>query len=397
MRPSGIGGQAVIEGVMMKNKDEYAVAVRTPDNEIVVDKKTYKGIASKGIFKIPFLRGVASFFDSMILGLRIISYSASFFEDEEPEDTKKKKKKDKKNEANEEINAEESEAKDIEAEAFEKDTEEVKEEKEEDKKGEEKKENTGVTALLMGFAVVLSLGLSIVLFFILPFFLSQLVASKVESSFLQGVIEGAIRLTIFILYILGASQMKDIKRMFMYHGAEHKAINCIENGFELTVENVKWQSKQHKRCGTSFMLYVMLISILIFSVIRVKTMWLRVVFRLLLLPVIAGISYEFIRLAGKSNSKVMSILSKPGLMMQGLSTKEPDDTMIEVAIRAVEEVFDWKAFLAEKEKQPKKRKANSKTRVEEVTAATKEVVNDEDDEILAALDKYFVADDKESK
>lgn len=443
MKPSGIGGMAVIEGVMMKNKDSYAVAVRKPDQEIVVDKQSYKGLASVGIFKIPFLRGVASFLDSMILGVKVIGYAASFFEDEEPEKDAKKAKNSNDNEKDASATTEETAdgknknanqknakqasgknassknsasnnkknssakgnqgAKNKNAKANANGKKNIKNSTSTQLKGKtaatkkvEKKESEGVGALFMALTVMLSLVLSISIFVILPFFLSQLLAKSIPSTFVQGLIEGAIRVAIFIGYVLIVSQMKDIKRMFMYHGAEHKSINCIENGFELTVENVKWQSKQHKRCGTSFMLYVMFLSVLVFSVIRVDVLWLRIVYRLLLLPVIAGISYEFIRLAGSSNSKIMNALSKPGFLMQGLTTKEPDEDMIEVAIASVEAVFDWRAFLADNEK--KTTKTVVKEEANEVMAATKEKASDEeeeDDEILAALDKYL-DNDKES-
>ena len=313
MKPSGIGGMAVIEGVMMKNKDEYAIAVRKPNNEIIVDKKKHKDFAEKvKLFKLPIFRGILAFVDSMVVGIKVLNFSASFFEEEE--------------------------------EAAEKEKKDVSE------KG---------NALLMALAVIASLAISISLFMVLPVLVSNLFAKRIDSIFVLSLMEGILRLVIFIGYILLASQMKEIKRVFMYHGAEHKTINCLENGFELTVENVKWQSKAHKRCGTSFMLLVMLISLVFFIVLRPPTLMWRILSRILLVPAIAGLSYEFIRLAGKSENKVVNILSKPGLWMQSLTTKEPDDEMIEVAIQSVDAVFDWRGFL-EIDKAQKPKRASSR-------------------------------------
>lgn len=303
MRPSGIGGQAVIEGVMMKNKDRYAVAVRKPDNQIVIENSEYHSISDKyKFFRLPIIRGIVAFIDSMSLGTKTLTYSASFYEEED----------------------------------------EAKPSKVEKAMGKVFKEKA--EAVIMGITLVIAMILAIGIFMILPWFLADLLGKQIDNEILQALIEGAIRLVIFILYVSAISMMQDIKRVYMYHGAEHKTINCVENGLPLNVENVRKQSRQHKRCGTSFMLYVMIISILLFMCIRVDQPVLRVVLRILLVPVIAGISYEFIKLAGRSNSKIMGILSKPGMWLQGLTTKEPDDSMIEVAIASVEAVFDWKAF-----------------------------------------------------
>ena len=182
---------------------------------------------------------------------------------------------------------------------------------------------------------------------VLPLLLANFFRRFIPSATVMAVLEGLIRIGIFITYIKLISRMEDIRRTFMYHGAEHKCINCIEHGLELTVDNVRKSSKQHKRCGTSFLLIVMVISILFFMVIRVDTVWLRIVSRIVLIPVIAGVSYEFLRLAGRSDSKIVDFLSRPGMWMQNLTTKEPDDGMIQVAIQAVESVFDWKAYLDE--------------------------------------------------
>ncbi len=303
MRYSGIGGQAVMEGVMMKNKERYAVAVRKPDQEIEVMTKEYKGIVPGEVWqKVPLVRGVLSFIDSLVLGMSTLMYSASFFEDEE--DTKEKKQ----------------------------DTAEKK----------KAKENA-----MMGGTVVLSIVLAVAIFMILPYYLSVLCSRFIASDMVVAVIEGILRLAIFIGYIMLISRMKEIQRVFMYHGAEHKCINCIEHGLELNVENVRKSSKEHKRCGTSFLMFVVIISVILFLFIRVDSHALRLVLRLALIPVIAGVSYELLRAAGRSDHPVINLISKPGLWMQGLTTKEPDDDMIEVGIASVEAVFDWRSYIAE--------------------------------------------------
>ncbi len=304
MKPSGVGGQAVIEGVMMRNKDIYATAVRKPDNEIAIEKSTYISIAEKiKLFKLPIFRGMLAFMESFIIGTKTLTFSSSFFEDEE----------------------------------------EVKPTKVESALQGIFKEKA--EAVVTGITFVISILLAIGIFIVLPGFVANYMEKLIDSNIILTLIEGLIRILIFIAYVIVISQIKDIKRMFMYHGAEHKTINCIENGFELTVENVRWQSKQHKRCGTSFLFIVMFVSIIFFIFIRVEQEWLRYLIRILLIPIIAGVSYEFIRFAGRSNSVVGNILSKPGLWMQRLTTKEPDDAMIEVAIQSVEAVFDWKGFI----------------------------------------------------
>lgn len=308
MKSSNIGGQAVMEGVMMKNGDRYAVAVRKPNQEIEVKVDDYKGIVkNKKIQKIPIVRGVVNFVDSLVLGMKTLMYSSSFFLEEDEEEEKKDSKKPPK-------------------------TEEQK------KKSED---------LLMGVTVAFSIVMSVAIFMILPYFISNIVRKLTDSAFLISLAEGIIRIAIFLAYIILISRMKDIQRVFMYHGAEHKCINCIEHGLDLTVENVRKSSKHHKRCGTSFLLIVMVVSVVIFMFIRTDSPVLRVVYRLLLVPVVSGISYEFIRLAGNSDNKFVELLSKPGMMLQRLTTKEPDDTMIEVGIASVEAVFDWKKYLSE--------------------------------------------------
>lgn len=315
MRYSGIGGQAVMEGVMMKNKENYAVAVRKPDNEIVVEVSEYSGmIKNKKMRNMPVLRGVFSFIESLVLGMKTLTFSASFFEEEEEEKKKKQKKQ----------------------EAF------TEAEKEKQAKKEKKQEDA-----MMGGTVVVSIILAVAIFMVLPYYISGFFQRFTDSHMLLALLEGIIRLAIFIGYVALISLMPDIRRVYMYHGAEHKCINCIEHGLDLTVENVRSSSKQHKRCGTSFLLIVMLISIIFFMFIRVDSRVLRLVLRLVLIPVIAGISYEFIRIAGRSDNAVVNLLSKPGMWLQRLTTREPDDAMIEVGIASVEAVFDWKSYVAE--------------------------------------------------
>lgn len=306
MKYSGIGGQAVIEGIMMKNADTYATAVRKPDGTIAVEKDTYEGFAKKfNLLKIPFVRGIFVFIDSMVVGSRCLRFSASFFEDDE--DSKESK-----------------------FEAFLKKTFGDK-----------------IDNIIMTLSMIFSFVLAIGIFMLLPMALSNILKLFISNYYVIAVVEGFIRVAIFIIYILIISMVPDIKRTFMYHGAEHKCINCLENGLELNVDNVLKSSREHKRCGTSFIFIVMIISILCFMVIRVDNIWLRAVSRIVLVPVIAGVSYEFLSLAGKYDNFLVNILSKPGLMMQGLTTKEPTEDMVEVAIVAVEEVFDWKKYLRE--------------------------------------------------
>lgn len=302
MKSSNIGGQAVLEGIMMKNGPKYAVAVRRPDGEIEVKTEEYKSAVKwEKLTKIPFVRGTFNFIDSLVLGMKTLTYSASFMEEE----------------TGEMLSAEEA-------------------------KKQEKKEE-----IVMGITMVVAVVIAMGLFMVLPYFVSDLFAGVIKSRFLRTILESIVRILLFVVYILAVSRMEDIQRTFMYHGAEHKCINCVEHGMELNVENVRKSSKEHKRCGTSFLVFVMIVSIVVCFFITTESRLLRVVLRLVLLPVIAGISYEIIRLAGNSSNPVVELLSKPGLAMQHLTTKEPEDDMIEVAIKAVEEVFDWKAYLKE--------------------------------------------------
>ena len=304
MKSSGIGGQAVMEGIMMRNGSEYSVAVRKENGEIEVKKETYKGVGSKcKLFRLPFIRGIFSFVDSLVLGMKSLNYSASLFmEDGEEEEPGR----------------------------FE--------------KWLQKKFGDKAEKVIMDLTMVISIILARGIFMVFPTWVSTLMKPLLGNGIWMALFEGVLRIAIFIAYVGLISLMPDIKRTYMYHGAEHKCINCIEHGLPLTVENVMKSSKEHKRCGTSFLLIVMVISILFFLVIRPETLWLRLVSRILLIPVIAGVSFEFLRLAGNSDNPVVNLLSKPGLMLQGLTTKEPDEKMAEVAICAVEAVFDWKAY-----------------------------------------------------
>lgn len=304
MKSSGIGGQAVMEGIMMRNGSEYSVAVRKENGEIEVKKETYKGVGSKcKLFRLPFIRGIFSFVDSLVLGMKSLNYSASLFmEDGEEEEPGR----------------------------FE--------------KWLQKKFGDKAEKVIMDLTMVISIILAMGIFMVFPTWVSTLMKPLLGNGIWMALFEGVLRIAIFIAYVGLISLMPDIKRTYMYHGAEHKCINCIEHGMPLTVENVMKSSKEHKRCGTSFLLIVMVISILFFLVIRPETLWLRLVSRILLIPVIAGVSFEFLRLAGNSDNPVVNLLSKPGLMLQGLTTKEPDEKMAEVAICAVEAVFNWKAY-----------------------------------------------------
>ena len=303
MKSSNIGGQAVLEGIMMRHGDDYAVAVRKPDGEIFVQKEEYHSVIKwKALTKIPFVRGVFNFIDSMVLGIKTLMFSAEFYEDEE----------------------------------------EVKSEKELTEEEIAKKEKQ--EKWMMNATVAISVVIAVAVFMVLPYFLSSLLKPLMPSYHLRTLVEGFVRIGIFILYIALISRMDDIQRTFMYHGAEHKCINCIEHGLPLTVDNVRISSRQHKRCGTSFLFFVLAISIILLMLIQVESPLMRVIVRIALIPVIAGISYEVLKLAGRSENPIINLLSRPGLAIQKLTTKEPDDSMIEVAIQAVEAVFDWRAY-----------------------------------------------------
>ena len=298
MKYANIGGQAVMEGVMMRHKDHYAVAVRKENYEIEVMTEQRQTLGERyHVSGIPIVRGVFAFVDSLVVGMKTLMWSASFFEDEEETSQEKEKQSD---------------------------------------------------TVFMTMTVIFSLAFSIGLFMILPFLVSNLFKSVTDSSLVLGIIEGLVRVLIFIIYILAISRMKDIQRLFMYHGAEHKTINCIEHGDELTPENAAKYSRFHKRCGTSFLFIVMFISIvfflLFFQIFPINNMFIKVICRILLVPVIAGISYEIIQWAGRHDSGLVCLVSKPGFWMQKFTTKEPDREMLEVAIASIEAIYDWREF-----------------------------------------------------
>lgn len=322
-----------MEGVMMKNKEQYAVAVRKPNNEIEVKVDTYGEKSKlKLLRKIPFIRGVFNFVDSMVLGVKVLTYSTDFFEEEEESagDTKK--------------TTEETEASPGES-----GNEMIPKSDAECAATEEKKQGWFARhkeSIAMGLTVSFSLVMSIAIFFCVPFFATEFFRKYITNrEWAVALVEGLLRIGIFIGYVVLISLMKEIQRFFQYHGAEHKCINCIEHGMELNVANARKASKQHKRCGTSFLLIVMVISIIFLFFIRAENRWVRLGIRLALIPVIAGVSYEFIRLAGRTENKFVALLSKPGMWLQNLTTREPDDSMLEVAIASVEAVFDWRSFL----------------------------------------------------
>jgi len=293
-----------LEGIMMKCQDEYAIAVRKPDGEIAISHDTHQGLLhGKKIKEIPFVRGIFNFVDSLVLGMKCLNFSASFYEEEEEETS------------------------------FDKALNKIS--------------GGRAESVISGIVTVVAIVLAVGLFIVLPYFLTSLLDNYILNTSLLAIIEGLIRIMIFVLYVWGISAMGDIKRLYMYHGAEHKCINCLERGRELNVKNVKRSSRLHKRCGTSFMFFVMFVSIILFFFIRVDNTWYRILLRIALMPVVAGVSYEIIRLAGRSNNILVKVLSAPGMLIQRMTTKEPDESMIEVAIAAVEAVFDWKAFLNE--------------------------------------------------
>lgn len=303
---SGIGGQAVLEGIMMRNGDKSAVAVRKSDGTIDVQIMTYKSALPKNkITTLPFVRGVVNFVDSMMLGIKSLNFSADITVDESDEEPGRFELW---------VNKHFGE-----------------------------KANDILLTVTMIIAIVMSVGL----FMVLPYALSALLGIWIHNKFVLSVSEAVMRFAIFIGYVVLIGQLEDIERLYMYHGAEHKCIDCIEKGRLLTVRDVMRSKRLHPRCGTSFMLYVMVISCILFFFINVGNPLLRLALRLLLIPVIAGISYELIRLAGRFDNVFTRLLSVPGMALQKLTTKEPTEEMVEVAIKAVEAVYDWKAFLKE--------------------------------------------------
>lgn len=313
-RSSNIGGQAVMEGIMMRHRDKYSIGVRRPDGGIELKIEDYKCTFGKASFlRKPIIRGVVSFVDGLVIGTKCLMYSAEIAGDEEDEKEKAK---------NAALTEEELRAK-------------------------KEKEDKQFKWLLYG-TVALSIVISVAAFMLLPYAIASLLKKVGASEVIITIAEAFVKLALFMGYMLLVSRTKDIQRTFMYHGAEHKCINCIENGMPLTVENVMKSSRQHKRCGTSFLFLVMLVSIFLhFIFVLVPFYWLRLLGRLLMVPVVAGVSFEMIQWAGRSDSSLASFLSKPGLAMQKLTTIEPEEDMVEVAIAAVEAVFDWKTYLKE--------------------------------------------------
>lgn len=310
MKKISIGGQAVLEGIMMKGKDSYSLSVRKPDGDIEVEVTDYVSFNERcHTSKIPIVRGVLAFIESLYIGLGTLMKSSEYMEDEEETD----KKADSKTEMDE-------------------------------KMLDKKEKEEGDKAYIIG-TLVLSLIFAIGLFMLLPAFISNLLYKVTDRHWIVNLAEGLIRMGIFILYVIVISKMPDIKRTFMYHGAEHKAINCMEAGDDLTPENVLKHTRFHRRCGTSFLFIVMFVSIIVFMFVKTDVIWLRLLSRILLIPVIGGISYEFIRYAGAHDNAISRILSAPGLWIQRLTTKEPDLAMAEVAIKAVEAVIDWREYV----------------------------------------------------
>ncbi len=299
-----IGGQAVIEGVMMRGKSMYCMAVRNVNTkEIAIEKNPVKSLSNRSkILKMPFIRGIASFIDSLVLGMKIIMKSATLSGlDEETEEQKKSKL-------------------DLWL---------------ENKFGEK------LTDYIIYFSVFVSIILSIGIFMVLPVWISSFITKFFNISLWGiGVVEGIVRILIFLGYILLISRMRDVQRLFKYHGAEHKTINCFESGDELTIQNVKKHTRLHKRCGTSFLIIVMIVSMVVFMFLRTDNVTLRVLSRVILVPLIAGISYEIIKLAGRCDNIFVKIISAPGMALQKVTTKEPEDEMIETAILSLKGVLE---------------------------------------------------------
>lgn len=299
---TSIGGQAVLEGVMMRGSKEIATAVRKSTGEIVIDKQPVNSfVVNHHLDKVPIVRGVISFFESLIVGVKCLMFSADQYDLDDGETYEQSK--------------------------FEKWLD--------DKFGDKIKD------IAIYFSVVVALAFSVVLFMLLPHFLSSLVGRFTDNTLILNTLEGVIKLVIFMTYIILISRMKDIQRVFEYHGAEHKSIACYESGAELTPANAAKCSRLHPRCGTSFLLIVMIVSILIYACLPWKntSFGLRIVYRLLLLPVVAGVSYEILKFAGRSKNKCVRILTMPGLLLQKFTTREPDESQLEVAIASLKAVL----------------------------------------------------------
>lgn len=355
MKKCNIGGQGVLEGVMMRSQEKSAIAVRRQTGEIVYKRSDYTPLAKKNKFYgLPVVRGVVMFVETMGTGVKTLSDSAKMYDD--------------------------SAAKDYEPSKFEKYI--------------AKKTGKNAMDVMMAFAVIIAIGLAVGLFFILPTVIANIVRPFVASGLLMNLIEGGIRLLIFLGYLLLVLLMKDIRRVFMYHGAEHKVINCFEHEEALTVANVQKYGTLHPRCGTSYLLLVMVISILLFSLLGWSNQWyLRFGLRLLMLPVVAGISYEFLKFAAKGEGLFFRIIRAPGMALQRITTKPPEDSMVEVAIVAFEGAMKEKTdaeidarcaeFYRGKEKaQPEEEKSAAEEtaeKIEEAALGTEEPAIPKDD------------------
>ncbi len=318
MKQVRIGGQAVLEGIMMKGPESYSLAVRKPDGEVAVEVTPYRSLCErKGLQRVPILRGIINFIESLYIGIKTLMHSSEYFEDEEETPAGK---------AGKSGTAPEKK---------------LRSEKTEEEKAKEEKENKGYMIGTLLVSLIFAIGL----FVLLPSFLGGLLLKLTDQQWVANLSEGILRLLIFLAYVAIISRVEEIKRTFMYHGAEHKAINCLEAGDDLTPENVLKHTRFHKRCGTSFVFIVMIISIIVFMFVHTEIMWLRLLSRILLIPVIAGLSYEVLQYAGRHENACSRIMSAPGLWVQRLTTKEPDLSMAEVAIWAVEQVIDVREYL----------------------------------------------------
>ena len=296
---TSIGGQALIEGILMRGPKKQAIVVRKQDGELEEQVTELKFIKDKyPILGWPFIRGTVNFLSSMITGVKALTYSAEFYPDEEVSEPSKL-----------------------------------------DKWVEKHLSGEKAEKVIIGISVVLGIALSVGLFILLPTVIAGILARHIESRWICNILEGVLRIVIFIGYMWFATKVKDIRRVWMYHGAEHKTIACYEAGLDLTVENARRQTRFHPRCGTSFMFLVMIVSILVFSLISWKNVLIRMLLRIVMLPVVVGISYELIKLAGRYDNIITRIISAPGKALQHLTTAEPDDSMLEVAIKAMELVI----------------------------------------------------------
>lgn len=293
-----IGGQALIEGILMRGPDKQAIVVRSKDNLVEKVEQLHPLKERWPIFGWPLLRGVVNFFDSMVNGVKALMYSAEFFPEEETAEPDK----------------------------F-------------DKWLEDHFSKETVDKMIVPFGVAMGVLFSVGLFILLPAILMELLTPVIPQYWIRNIMEGFLRVGIFVGYLAAVSRMKDMRRVFSYHGAEHKAVRCYEARLPLTVENVRKMTRFHPRCGTSFLFVVMIISILVFTVIRVTNPFLRVVIKLALLPLVVAIAYEFNRMIGRHDNVLTRALSKPGMWFQNFTTYEPDDSMIEVGIRSLQLVL----------------------------------------------------------